>query len=392
MIPPVVGGKMVALEDLVRVAARIAAAWSIAASSGCFYMESINQRPSLDIRPSSSDPVFRGAVITLEAIASDPEQQVVAFQWRVYACTDATSIRDCDLDPVFTGVEPEATFRVPAFRADLGGDGPQAARPTESLRVVLEGRDDRGAAARPDQELIIPVLDAPPSLALRVASTHGAVVMTPIDVYAKYGDPDDTPGNVALEWTAFSPSQVPSPLVELLVPPGDNPAFLQQGKRFTPQVTGSWDILVVATDRAGGKTQERLMINVAPDAPPCLDVWDPAATAQPAPITEPTLFHVLQVRDDLDAFPRASGESVLGETEFVWSLKVGAGPRQVLANSINALALDPLAYAPGTQLELRVEIFDRKHTAISCADAAQTCSVVSQPACIQRQTWHVEAR
>ena len=376
------------------VATIIAAACAIAAPAGCFYVEPINQRPSLDIRPASSDPVFRGADVTFEAVASDPERQVVAFQWRAYVCTDATagtSIEGCDLDPIFTGVEPEATFRVLPFRADPDGAGPQAPPPVESLRVVLEGHDDLGAAARPDQELILPVLNAPPSLVLRGPST-GAVVTTPIEVYARYGDPDDMPDNVALEWTAFSPSQVPAALAEVTVPFDGDPGHKQQGQRFTPQVTGNWDLRVVAVDKAGARTEEHLTVTVAEDAPPCLDLWDPAAAAQAAPVTAPTLFRVVQVHDDLDAFPRISTASFIGEPEFAWSIKVGAGPRQALSNAVSSLAFDPQAYAPGTLVELRVEIFDRKHTPIGCADAAQTCSVISQSACIQRQTWRVEAR
>src|SRR5690606_9684719 len=115
-------------------------------------------------------------------------------------------------------------------RADPDGGGPEAAPPVEALRVVLEGRDERGAAAKPDQELIIPVLNAPPTVELRVASSHGAVVTTPIEVYARYGDPDDTPQQVTLEWTAFSPSQVPDALVDVPVPPDDDADHLQQGK------------------------------------------------------------------------------------------------------------------------------------------------------------------
>jgi len=377
-------------------AVRFAAAWSIAASAasaGCFYTESINERPSLDIRQESSEQVYRGSVVTLRAIASDPEHHVVAFQWRVYACGVALPDGDCDRDPAFTGVEPEATFRVPAFRADPDGDGPERARPVESVRVVLEGRDDHGAAARPDQELVLAVRNVEPTVQLRLTSTHGAVVGTPVEVFARYRDEDDTPANVTLAWTAFSPSQVPDALVEVPVSLDPDPAYLQQGRRFTPQVTGNWDIRVIADDGIGEETPaQHLTVTVVDDAPPCLDVWDPIATAQPAPITEPTLFHVLQVRDDLDAFPRTSSEDFLGETEFVWSIKVGAGPRQRLENALNALAFDPQTYAPGTQLELRVEIFDRKRIAIGCPDDAPTCSVISQPACIQRQTWHVEAR
>ena len=372
---------------------RIAAAWSIAASAGCFYVDPINQRPSLDIRPMSSDPVYRGGSAAFEAIASDPEKHFVSFQWRAYVCTDATSIESCDLNPIFTGVEPSATFRVPTFRLDPDGAGPMAAPPVESLRVVLEGKDDHGATAKPPQELILPVLNHPPDVQIRTVSNHGAVVTTPIDVYAKYGDPDDTPANVTLEWTAFSPSQVPDTLVDLPVPPdGNDPAHLQQGKRFTPAVIGNWDIRVVATDRLGTRTEEHLTVTVADDAPPCLDAWDPLASAEATPITEPTLFRVIQVRDDLDAYPRAGNEPFIGETEFAWSIKIGAGPRQPLSNAVNSLAFDPQTYAPGTIVELRVQIFDRRDTAITCTDDAQTCSVISQPTCIQRQTWRVEAR
>ena len=373
----------------------LAAACVVAASAGCFYVEPINQRPALDIRPTSSTAVFRGSIVTFEAVANDPEHQVVAFQWRAYVCTDATagtSALGCDLDPIFTGVEPTATFQVPPFRADPDGAGPEVRRPVEALRVVLEGRDDHGAAARPEQELTLAVQNALPSLALRVASMTGTVVTTPIEVYARYGDLDDTPDNVTLEWTAFSPSQVPAPLVEIAVPSDGDPAHLQQGRTFTPQVTGNWDIRVSAVDKAGGHFDDHLTVTVVPDAPPCLDVWEPAAVEQVLPVTAPTLFRVIQVRDDLDAFPRTSAAPFVGEPEFAWSIKVGAGPRQALSNAVPSLAFDPQAYAPGTRVELRVQIFDRNHTPIGCVDDAQTCSVISQLACIQRQTWLVEAR
>ena len=58
----------------------------------------------------------------------------------------------------------------------------------------------------------------------------------------------------------------------------------------------------------------------------------------------------------------------------------------------NSLAFDPAAYALGDVVELRVQIYDRSATPISCADSEQACSVISQPACLQRQTWRVEVR
>jgi hypothetical protein len=129
-----------------------------------------------------------------------------------------------------------------------------------------------------------------------------------------------------------------------------------------------------------------------PDTPPCLDTWQPVADMQPVPITAPTLFEVDHVRDDLDAYPRLGNDGVVGETKFSWSIQVDEGPRQKLANPLSSLALDPQAYAPGTKIQLRVEIADRHDIPINCDDTDPTCSVISQPSCIQRQTWLVEAR
>jgi hypothetical protein len=55
----------------------------------------------------------------------------------------------------------------------------------------------------------------------------------------------------------------------------------------------------------------------------------------------------------------------------------------------NRMELDPAQFPPGSVVELRVEIFDRKRTSIQCADGDQTCSTISTE-CIQRQTWHLE--
>jgi hypothetical protein len=159
-------------------------------------------------------------------------------------------------------------------------------------------------------------------------------------------------------------------------------------------VTGNWDLVVAAIDKAGARVEQRRTIPVVADRPPCLASWEPLASPDgPTPIAEPTLFSVGHVSDDLDPFPRPiAAPDFVGEPAFSWSLQVGAGPRQPLENPVSSLALDPRAYAPGTVLELRVEIFDRNATPITCGDASPTCSVIAQPGCIQRQTWRVEAR
>jgi hypothetical protein len=359
--------------------------------SGCLYVDPINQRPSIDISPRSSDVVYRGSHILLDAIANDPEGQNVAFTWHASACIDATDLATCDA-PFHSELGPTAGIDVPIFLDD-------GLTPVQSLRVVLEAKDDLGATAKPPQILIVPVADQPPDLALRKTSRYSYVVGTPIALYAQVGDADDGAGRVAaLDWTVFSPPAQPAfSLVDLAVPPNpDDPDHVTTGKTFTPMGVGDWDIQVTATDPLGTQTVEHLIVPVVADHPPCLEQWAPIAPTGGAslPLYDPTLFQVQIVVDDLDVYPPIPGDAVLGTTGFAWSLlPPGAGSRVPLTGiSGNSVGIDPATYPPGSTIELRVEIDDRNHTPITCTDASPTCSVISDPACIQRLTWKVEVR
>jgi hypothetical protein len=136
---------------------------------------------------------------------------------------------------------------------------------------------------------------------------------------------------------------------------------------------------------------DKVTLHVVEDGPPCLSQWAPlVATAPNAwPLTDPTLFQVTVVLDELDAFPGAP----TSQLAFHWSiLPPGASTRQALSTTGNAVALDPASYQPGDIVELRVEIEDRNDTPVSCAENLATCSVISNNTCIQRQTWRVEVR
>jgi hypothetical protein len=102
---------------------------------------------------------------------------------------------------------------------------------------------------------------------------------------------------------------------------------------------------------------------------------------------------VLVVTDDLDPYPSVPNDPVVGTTEFHWSIVPPGGTRQPLTGVTgNAVALDPDSYMPGDLLELRVEIQDRNHRAVSCPDTDLTCSLTTDATCSQRLTWRVEVR
>jgi hypothetical protein len=380
----------------------LAAGLFVLAAPGCFYFDTINQRPSIAIRQTSSDAVSRDAVLTLEGRYDDPDSGVGALEWQVYACT-SVSVQDgtsCDsaafysrtTSKLLAGVD-QVELRVPSLRA--------SGAPVEALRVTLAARDDRGAVAKPTQELVIPVGNAAPTLELRKLSSHGYVPGVPIDVFAKLGDADDGPGKVTVQWKVFPPNTQPTyTLADLGVLAGTDPRHRTVGKTLTPHGTGDWTVRVTATDPVGATIERAVSISVDDDRPPCLAQWQPIipAATDRLPIFAPTVFQIPLVADDLDVYPALPADPVLGAATFAWSiLPPGAALHQVLAGATgNAIAFDPGRFSPGDLVELRVEAFDRAHPTTTCADSLATCPVVSQPACgarpTQRQTWRLEIR
>jgi hypothetical protein len=363
--------------------------------TGCFYVEPINQRPSLAIRQTSAEVVHREDAVQLDAVASDPESHFVLLRWRAYLCS---ANEQCDAAPFVeksgsfapdTDDDSDFEFAVPRTRNDLDGNQTLA---VEAIRVVLWGQDDYGAVARPEQELWIPIADRAPTLELGKDSRYGYVVSTPVNVFAEVGDPDDWPEVPSVVWEVFTPMNQPTyTLVDVTVP--QNGATTKTfGKKLTPNGVGDYEIRVTATDALGEATTKSVMITVGPDTPPCLRTLSPivAPTGTALPMSDPTLFQVHVVVDDLDPYPTVN-DTQLGTTKFTWSIKTNSGARQVLGGVTgNGVGLDPASYQPGDIVEVRVEIADRNNTPITCADGNASCSVISDNNCLQRQTWRVE--
>ena len=360
--------------------------------TGCFYIDPIFPRPHYHI--VASDMVFRGGPVTLTA-QLDTESQAGSFEWAVYTCAgfDHGVASQCDAAPFYRSQPDSDTastlhLMVPAMT--------KSGTMTQAIQITLDARSDRGAVALSDggnQEFAVG--DAPPVLALEKQS-HSLAVGAPIDVIATYGDIDSALDKVALEWTVIAPGTAGSfPFEDLPIAqdPGD-PGHRKAGKRLTPTVEGSWDVLVVARDPEGSSASLHLSpFTVVPDRPPCLAQWLPAVPPAGArlPISAPTVFQIPLVDDDLDPYPPITA---IPQLAFAWSiLRPGETQRQVQVGATgNTLALDPAAFTPGDVVELRVEIFDRQHTALPCDDAAATCSITSSESCLQRQTWRVEVR
>jgi hypothetical protein len=359
--------------------------------TGCMYLDPINQKPRISpvdcvITGSpgrSCDLVHRGDLLelTVDLNDRDGDPTKASFSWKAYRCSDGKA-NACDDNAYVEQDTPMAKIEVPS---DLAG--------VHSILVDLEARDERGAAA--DQSPGYTINDAP-TLETRQAA-HSYVVGGPVELYAKYGDLDDGPLGVALQWDVLAPAPSAVPLTDLAVPPDfTDLQHTTAGKLLVLDRTGAWDVRVTASDGMNAPVEKHFQFAAGPDEAPCIAQSQPVVPPVDAalPIAEPTRFQVPLVTDDLDPYPPLSDDPHFGTAAFAWSILAPDSPgRQILVGATgNSVELDPDAFTPGDIVELRVEVFDRKQTAIPCPDADATCSVSTQPACIQRQTWRVEVR
>lgn len=388
------------MHTLVAVRAVVAAGLLL---TGCFYVDPIVTRPVVKIDVQDTSVIYRGGKVMLKASFDDPNAPPGTYDWKVYACTgfDLSGPDGCDAEPFYTlGTTPDDTvhFSVPATTLS-------SARLTQGLEVRLEARSDRGALAEGGLTGL-PVNDAPPGLDLG-ASAKSFTVGAPIDLFARYSDPDNALDDIALDWEPVAPSTPGAfTLEELPVPPSGlpDPKRRTVGKRLIPGEPGAWDVKVTAHYRPGispdTSVPQHTSFTVNPDQPPCLAQWQPIAPPSGAtlPLSAPTVFQVPLVQDDLDAYPPVTDAPEFGTATFSWSiLPPGASQRQTLVGATgNRIDFDPGVFRPGDIVELRVEVFDRHRTAIPCSDGAATCSITSSTTpsadCIQRQTWRVEVR
>lgn len=354
---------------------------------GCFYIESINQRPSLDIRQDEVGDIFRDEEVSFTAVVVDPDDSDVDVRWRVYACTDATTFSDCDAEASVTGEGRNFAFTVPRDRT--------TGTPTRGIRIVLDGVDRRGASSKPSDQLQLEVKDRTPDLDLQRRSIYQQmgpqfVVDTPIDIFALYGDGDNELDDLTVVRDILSPTSVPINVVE-------KPIESPEGKRqrwweLTPQVIGEWAVEVTVKDPSGNEIKKSEKMTVVADRPPCIGTVVPivAPVGVPQEISLVTFFQVIGVSDDLDSWPRTPGGALFGEPTFAWTVLGPTGGRQLVSTN-KQFPFDPAVYVPGTPVEIRVEIKDRKLLPVNCADGDATCSIGAN-ICIQRQTWRVVAR
>lgn len=352
--------------------------------SGCVYIDPIRRHSDIELSPAPGMPVERGSNVQITATMDNPGH----FEWQVFACSDPFG-QACNETPL---VHPIGSSNMVTFVANVRVSDDDTSALTQSIVVSLRAWDDRGALAiGAPPRAWYPVTNAAPTVT--VTRPVNATVGVPLEVFAQYGDTDDSLESAEVKWRFSSPQDMGLADLEDIPKVADGASFIA-GKRFTPLVAGNWQINVDVDDSFGAHGSATVDFAVGPDRPPCIAQWSPIVPTGDAalPITEPSLFQIPVVTDELDSYPRSSTAPRFGTATFAWSVLVPGGAREVLAGATgNAVELDPNTFRLGDVIELRVEVFDRNQTPSQCADAAPTCSA-STPSCLQRLTWRLEVR
>ncbi len=362
----------------------------VLAGSGCFYTETINERPTPGIRVlGNTGPYFVGDVVKFNATKSiDDAPNDLLSTWQAFTCVDG----QCTKQGLPTQGSLNTEFAVTIESHD-------------SIEVQLRVTDAHGATRMQPDLYTIVVGNQPPAFAVQSSGNHDGGPGDPFVLYRTINliaattlpsgafDPDGD--DITMDW-------------QLLPPPGSQSServFAAEGTdgyRLVPDVDGQWDVVVTMEDEYGGSFAVTETFFVGKDGPPCLQGMDPLAVDDAYYLVDSAdgarRFSVLSATDALDPFPAAvDTDPVLGEASFRWFLKSPGNSDFVeLSGFLGAdYLVNPNDYNPGERLELRVEVSDRVEGIerdLPCGPDVWTCALDTGSGCNQRRTWGVDIR
>ena len=265
----------------------------LALSTGCFYVDPINQRPSIEISTAArASGVARRCRSRSTARRPTPRARTVKFTWRAYACTDGDHAAGCDQMP-YDGSDCRRS------RSPSRSCAPISRIDVTRCRVVLEGSDDHGATAKPEPVLVIPIGDAPPVLEVgKVRCARRYVDQHAGHAVREDSDPDDDVGaGRRSTGTCSRPRRARRSRSTTPAPIRSTPSTSRRRRRSCRTAAGKWTI---AGHRHGSAGRQTVAHIVMPTSPPirCRASRrtirrDARSASPPLPLSDPKLFSVL---------------------------------------------------------------------------------------------------
>jgi hypothetical protein len=387
------------------------------ASSGCLFLDGINQPPtvSLDAGLSGTASAIKGAAISLRYSISDDEanHETLVPQFDVEdAVTGDHLDPTCDYDGVTTATSYDIRFYIPG-----------------TFLVTATTRDRHGAQSN-TSSVMVTISDAPPvftSDAMVVPTSrrdwcnlNAAGDVITLALKGQVSDLDSTatsgylgcaagetltytwrisaqPSGTKPVLTLYDGTACASPTAASGVTVVAPDATTQVCLWTDPMIVGATAMYSVALDVSDGTTTATSPVGDVPvgvDQPPCITGTDPIAGSYVVDRTQLQQFIVDGVADDRDVFG-SSGIS------YAWSVWRESDPiwRAVPSWTMSTYQLDVSSYGVGEQVRVRVEAMDRTGTLASAAicpvdadDCIVTSCASSPNACHKWKTWDLELR
>jgi hypothetical protein len=363
-------------------------------STQCLLLtESPNVRP--DVKLSVPTEMRKGTMVTFQATSSD-DHGPPRVDWYL---RDSAG-RPCPATIAEATAEPEAMRTTGASYPWTATEG--------AFCLWVVATDDRGAQAHDGRAFRVENQAPVARLAMVAPTARGTGIMpvggvVAVPLYSEVrlsgvGSEDDDPvAQLQYRWTVTPPpgAQAPAPCLDLEGRPVPDGADLCRRLNAAGEYR-----FVLEVDDGAARSSVEMRLMAEPDAPPCIEQTEPPHDLArgesglppliPTSFASPYTFRVVEVRDDGDPFPTASGV-VTGS--FSWRYRM-AGDKiftRITDTTQSAFSFEANRYRPGDEVEVSLEYRDRRPLQASpCLEtAADQCESPPQSRCFQRVSWRL---
>ena len=277
--------------------------------------------------------------------------------------------------------------------------------------VGVIATDDKGASAF--DALRFDVVNQPPEARIQLVAPSsstavGATTASAVPLYSEVRlsgkmstDTDDPPERLRYRWKITPPAGAPEP------PACSNGTVVADGPELCRRLNTAGDYrfeLTVHDGQVDSAAPATLTLTAGADSKPCFERTEPphdlarSEDGLPplvlSPFDRPYTFRVLEVHDDGDAYPTASG-TIPGSFSWQWREPGQTTFERLVDPTLTSFTIEANRYRPGDEIAVRVDYRDRQPLEVyTClkepaADRCETPVPPEQRACYHRVSWRL---
>jgi len=394
-------------------------------TSGCLYLDSLDQPPTVSLPSDSVTTANKGGRLTVAPVYGDPDDDVSSLRLALTVTDGQTPPQPLDPSCDYTVDAGVRAFTVTFYRVGIfkvtvtvsdrdhaSNEASEMVTITDALPVFTAGAtikqtSDRDFCGLDTAGDVLTLQLAPPSRADAAVSDADALEVkpgcTPHDVLGYTWRISDAPSGTMPVLTPYDGSSCAAPTATsgptLAVDDPKTQVCLWTDPTSTA-ATSMYSVVLDVTDDASDPSHTVTSpvgnIPVGADQPPCISGTEPIAGSWVVDRSELQEFTVDHVDDDRDSLG-----APMSMLTFAWSVWREDDPvwREVPDWTIPNYQLDVSSFGVGEKVRVRAEAVDRSGARVppsSCPVDADDCvvsSCASAPnVCHKWKTWDLELR